>query len=48
MKPYRKEQIIPIKASAKTQLSDPEGREKRERERGERREKDRQSGSSRI
>lgn len=30
LEPYRKEQIIPVKASAKTQLSDPEGIKKRE------------------
>lgn len=39
MEPYRKEQIIPVKASAKTQLSDPEGREESEKDRGEREER---------
>ena len=44
LEPYRKEQIIPVKATAKIQLSDPEGRDKRGREGGretERREKNR-------
>lgn len=41
LEPYRKEQAIPVKASAKTQLSDPEERERIEsRERDTQRDRD--------